>query len=77
MEGQGINGLTIGSSQKKSNTVPAERMNAPTWASVVECVSALGVALDPLVIIKAKSIQEQPFKQEFLAQNPGWHITFS
>jgi 4-hydroxybenzoate polyprenyltransferase len=77
MEGQGINGLVIGSSQENSNSVPVKTINARTWTSIIECISALGVVLDPLVIFKAKSIQEQWFKQEFLAQNPSWHVTFS
>ncbi|CAG5137170.1 uncharacterized protein ALTATR162_LOCUS46 [Alternaria atra] len=71
MEGQGINGLVIGSSQESPNSVPVKTINARTWTSVVECISAVGVALDPLVIFRAKSIQEQLFKQSFLAQNPG------
>lgn len=77
MEGQGINGLVIGSSQESPNSVPVKTMNARTWTSMIECISALGVALDPLVIFKAKSIQEQWFKKEFLTQHPGWHVTFS
>ena len=77
MEGQGINGLVIGSSQEKPNTVPVKTINARTWTSIVECVSALRVALDPLVIFKAKSIQEQWFKKDFLAKYPRWHVTFS
>jgi hypothetical protein len=43
----------------------------------VECISALGVALDPLVIFKVKSIQEQWFKKDFLIKYPNWYITFS
>jgi 4-hydroxybenzoate polyprenyltransferase len=43
----------------------------------VECISALGVALNPLVIFKAKSIQEQWFKKDSQAKHPGWHVTFS
>ncbi|KAH7471887.1 hypothetical protein FOMA001_g13721 [Fusarium oxysporum f. sp. matthiolae] len=77
MEGQGINGLVIGSSQENPNTVPVKTINARTWTSIVECISALGVALNPLVIFKAKSIQEQWFKKDFLAKHPGWHVTFS
>ncbi|KAL9563920.1 hypothetical protein ACKAV7_011955 [Fusarium commune] len=56
MEGQGINGLVIGSSQENPNMVPVETINARTWTSIMECISALGVALNPLVIFKAKSI---------------------
>ncbi|KAH7465258.1 hypothetical protein FOMA001_g17217 [Fusarium oxysporum f. sp. matthiolae] len=77
MEGQGINGLVIGSSQENPNTVPVKTINARTWTSIVECISALGVALNPLVIFKAKSIQEQWFKKDFLAKHPGWHVSFS
>jgi len=77
MEGQGINGLVIGSSQENPNTVPVKTINARTWTSIVECISALGVALDPLVIFKAKSIQEQWFKKDFLTKHSNWHVTFS
>ena len=77
MEGQGINGLVIGSSEQNPNAVPVKTTNARTWTSIVECVSAVGVALDPLIIFKAKSIQDQWFKREFLAQHPKWEVTFS
>jgi len=77
MEGRGVNGLVIGSSQENPNAVPIKTTDARTWTSIVECISALGVALEPLVIFKAKSIQEQWFKKEFLAQHPDWHVTFS
>ena len=56
MEGQGINGLVISSSQENLNSVPVKTINARTWILIVEYISALGVALDPLVIFKAKSI---------------------
>jgi hypothetical protein len=77
MEGHGVNGLVIGSSQENPNAIPVKTINARTWTSVIECISALGVALNPLVIFKAKSIQEQWFKKEFLAEHPDWHVTFS
>ena len=77
MEGQGINGLVIGSSEQNPNAVPVKTTNAHTWTSIVECISAVGVALDPLIIFKAKSIQDQWFKREFLAQHPRWEVTFS
>ena len=76
MEGQGINGLVIGSSQENSNSVPVKTINARTWTSIVECISALGVALDPLIIFKAKSIQEQWFKKDFLTKHSNWYVTF-
>jgi 4-hydroxybenzoate polyprenyltransferase len=77
MEGQGINGLVIGSSQTNCNMVPVKTINARTWTSIVECISALGVVLHPLVIFKAKSIQHQWFRNEFLTKHPDWYVTFS
>jgi hypothetical protein len=62
MEGRGINGLVIGSSQEKPNVVPVKTINTRTWTSIVECVSALGVALDPLVIFKAKASKSNSSK---------------
>ncbi|KAF2181379.1 hypothetical protein K469DRAFT_713819, partial [Zopfia rhizophila CBS 207.26] len=38
------------------NMVLVKTINACTWISIVECIFALGVALDPLIIFKAKSI---------------------
>lgn len=35
MEGQGINGLVIGSSQVNPNSVPVKTINASTWTSVI------------------------------------------
>jgi len=72
MEGQGINGLVIGSSQESPNSVLVKTGNACTWS-----VSPRLVSPYPLVIFKAKSIQEQWFKREFLARHPSWHVTFS
>ncbi|KAI8410901.1 hypothetical protein FOFC_07495 [Fusarium oxysporum] len=65
IEGQGINGLVIGSSQENPNAVPVKMINARTWTPIVECISALGLALNPLAIFKAKT------------KHPGWHVTFS
>ena len=62
MEGQGINGLVINSSEQNPNAVPIKTTNVQTWMSIVECISVVGVALDPLVIFETKSIQDQWFK---------------
>lgn len=43
---------------------------------IIECNSALGIALNPLVIFKAKSIQKQWFKRQFLEKNPSWYDKF-
>ena len=77
MEGQGVNGLVIGSSQVRPGQVPVKTDSSRSWTSIIECISATGVALNPLVIFKAKSIQDQWFKDQFLKKHPAWQITFS
>jgi hypothetical protein len=59
MEGQGINELVIGLFKQNPNTGPIKTTNTQIWTSIVECIPAVGVALDPLIIFKAKSIQDQ------------------
>ena len=61
IEGQGINSLVIGLSQEGPDMVPVKVSTACTWISIIECILATRVALDLLVIFKAKSIQEQWF----------------
>ncbi|KAJ0122868.1 hypothetical protein HZ326_31548, partial [Fusarium oxysporum f. sp. albedinis] len=77
MEGQGVNGLVIGSSQESPNAVPVKTATVRTWTSIIECISAVGAVLYPLVIFKAKSIQEQWFRRELLEKHLGWQVTFS
>ena len=68
MEGQGINRLVISSSQENSNLVPVKIINVRTQTLIIEYILALGITLDPLIIFKAKSIQEQQFKKDFLTK---------
>jgi hypothetical protein len=77
MEGQGINELVISSSEQNPNRLPIKTTNTQTWTSIIECISAVGVALNPLIIFKAKSIQDQWFKREFLVQHLSLEVTFS
>jgi hypothetical protein len=56
MESRGVNGLVIGSSEQNPNAVPVKTTNSRTWTSIVECISTVGVALNPLVIFKVKNI---------------------
>jgi 4-hydroxybenzoate polyprenyltransferase len=78
MEGQGTNGLVVGSSQTRAiqRKVPGSR----AWTSFLECISATGVALPPAVIFKGKSVQQQWFpidkdelkEWKFTATDKGW-----
>jgi 4-hydroxybenzoate polyprenyltransferase len=77
MEGQGVNGLVMGTSQVQPGQVLVKTNLSRSWTSIIECVSATGVALSPLVIFKAKSIQDQWFKDQFLEKHPTWQVAFS
>ena len=72
IEGQGDNGLVLGSSRKRFAL--RQQAGSRTWATVIECVSALGVALPPLIIFKGKTIQQQWFSKE-LDQFKEWFFT--
>ena len=54
MEGMGTNGLVVGSSGRKS--VQKKMPGSKAWTSFIECISATGVALPPLVIFKGKTV---------------------
>lgn len=78
MEGKGVNGLVVGTREKKAilKADPGKR----AWTSFIECISATGRYLSPLVIFKEKSVQQQwfpldlkPFSDwEFTATENGW-----
>ena len=78
LEGQGTNGLVLGSSQKVA--VRRKQPGSRAWTSFVECISATGRSLRPLVIFKGQSVQQQWFpldlvpyaSWEFTATEKGW-----
>lgn len=55
MEGQGENVLVVGSVEKRF--IQKKQPGGRTWTSFIECISAIGQALDLLVIYKGKSVQ--------------------
>jgi 4-hydroxybenzoate polyprenyltransferase len=57
MEGYGANGLVVGSSERRS--IQKKQPGSRVWTSFIECISATGNALLPLVIFKGKSVQQQ------------------
>jgi hypothetical protein len=57
MEGLGVNGLVVGSSQRRS--IQKKQPGSRAWTPFIECISASGKALLPLVIFKGKSVQQQ------------------
>jgi 4-hydroxybenzoate polyprenyltransferase len=72
MEGFGTNGLVVGSSEKRS--IQKKQPGSRTWTSFIECVSATGNALPPLVIFKGKSVQQQWFPSN-IDQYKDWKFT--
>jgi hypothetical protein len=72
MEGQGENGLVVGSIHKRF--IQKKQPGSKAWTSFIECISATGVALHPLVMFKGKSVQQQWFPTE-LEDFRGWQFT--
>jgi 4-hydroxybenzoate polyprenyltransferase len=78
MEGLGVNGLVVGRRERKA--ILKKQPGTRAWTSFIECISAAGRYLSPLVIFKGKSVQQQwfpldltPFKGwEFTATDNGW-----
>ncbi|KAF4808962.1 hypothetical protein CGCTS75_v014791 [Colletotrichum tropicale] len=55
LEGKGSNGLVLGSAA--SRYIQKKQPGSRAWISLVECISATGSSLPPLVIYKGKSVQ--------------------
>jgi DDE superfamily endonuclease/Psq-like protein/Tc5 transposase-like DNA-binding protein len=78
MEGMGDNGLVVGSVGKRF--IQKKHPGSRAWTSFIECISATGRSLHPLVIFKGKSIQQQWFETklddfkywQFTATENGW-----
>uniref|UniRef100_A0A8H7K3R7 HTH CENPB-type domain-containing protein n=1 Tax=Bionectria ochroleuca TaxID=29856 RepID=A0A8H7K3R7_BIOOC len=78
MEGIGDNGLVLGSSRK--NWAAKIQPGTRYWTTMIECISAAGGHLKPLVIFKGKTVQQQWFPVEldhlkqwnFTASEKGW-----
>ena len=56
MEGQGINGLVVGN--KHRHFVQKKQPGLRQWTSIIECISATGMRLAPLVIFRGKLVQQ-------------------
>ena len=54
MEGQGLNGLVVGSAQKRF--IQKKQLGSRAWTFFIECILATGQALLLLVIFKSKSV---------------------
>ena len=57
MEGFGLNGLVVGSTMTRG--IQRKQPGSRAWTLLIECISATGRALPPLVIFKGKTVQQQ------------------
>ena len=62
MEGYRLNSLVVRSKERKEAIVKSSQDR--NWTTIVECISATGQAIDPLVIFKGKDVQQQWFPDE-------------
>ena len=62
MEGMGSNGLVVGTTEKKA--IQKKTPGSKAWTSFIECISATGQHLPPLVIFKGKTIQQQHYPND-------------
>ena len=80
MEGEGHNGRRIGAtvdrSSKKKRWVLTKDRAERTWISIIECISAGGDYLPPVVIYTGKSVQQQWFPKD-LTDYESWQFTAS
>lgn len=78
MEGEGTNGIALGAAEKR--VIYSKKTTSRVWTTIIECVSAGGLSLPPLVIFKGKSVQKQWFPSsmdcfegwQFTATENGW-----
>jgi len=75
MEGLGLNGLVIGNSEKK--VMYKKSPDSRIWTTIIECISAAGTALPPLVIFKGKHVQQQWIPDQLSSSIHGWQFTAS
>ena len=56
MEGRGENGLVVGTADHKA--LQKKQPGGRTWTLFIECISATGRFLPPLVIFRGKTVQQ-------------------
>lgn len=74
MEGMGANGLVLG--RAENNAKIARDSGSRTWVNIVECISADGKSIPPLVIFSNKTLQQQYFPDNLskTTEYSGWFL---
>ncbi|OHE92285.1 transposase [Colletotrichum orchidophilum] len=73
-EGTNKDYLVLGNSKKR--TIYVQNPGDRTWTSILECISANGRHLPPLVIFKGETVQHQWFPAE-IEDYASWSFTSS
>lgn len=72
MEGLGSNGLVLGI--RGCKPLQKKALGDRGWTTIIECISATGEALHPLVIFKGLSVQKQWFPLENQERFEPWRF---
>ena len=72
MEGQGENGLVVGSAEKRF--IQKKQPGSRAWTLFIKYILPTGKALYPIVMFKGKSVQQQWFPIR-LEPYQGWKFT--
>src|ERR1700761_759439 len=75
MQGMGANGLVLGMAEKKKTYKKDDGRRE--WTTIIECISANGRHLHPLVIFKGKDVQQQWFPDEGIEAFKDWKFESS
>ena len=70
MEGLGVNGLVVGASELRAAHM--KNPNKGSWMTFIGCISANGNSVDPIIILRGKTIQQQWFPNNFLDSFKDW-----
>ena len=79
MEGYGLNGYIVGNAEIRK--IQRKQPGSRVWTTIIECISATGESILPLIIYKGKSVQQQWFPSQleifdnwyFTATKNGWN----
>lgn len=77
MEGMGTNGLCVG--RRETRVAIAKSPENRIWITIIECVTAAGQSLPPLVIYEGADVQQQWFPRDSRLYNTisRWRFTTS
>ena len=72
MEGLGDNGLVLGSAEKKA--IMKKQPGSRCWTTIIECISASGQEIEPPIIFRGQTVQQQWFPDD-LCPFASWAFT--